>query len=609
MKGKKRVKKEKWETLYKFKTEVFDVIKHQPYNSLERNIHTPPEELDPFFPTPLNTRTATPYVEIHKDPTSDFESKHVEIGYFTPITRDKEEANLLDEETWIKESVDIFNSTSVNRTTIVLEKNEEKVKLSIFKFSKSRQVGHRYFAKHSKDIHLTFNLKTKNFFITQSKFGNRKRITNTTKNDFLKILKVLNPIHVTTLLNKIVWYTGGLAFHDYKEEKKLEVFMEEVRVKLQELLGVHLTFTDGFGTGLGYGVMEWFIKQWEIKVPNNYYQYLFTHYPGIRKLRKQKMNLIRAILQEKKLGGKYYIRLLNRFPSLNLTDLVEITHIFGPHHCKLVPFSFLTITNSHVDNKWSTLDDPVYQDLHPLTKYEKLNLLKVLSQVEDPHFLTQLYDHFRIKEKLLKFGIKKRIKAKTLEQFQSEHTAWSNLVHQCERNKETHYEYPPLFVKHLEQDIMVKRKGEPTLCYKVKVLKTDLEYFEEGQHQHHCVRTYVDRYRSLIISLRKGNERMTCEFVPERIYDQIPKASSPYYLVQTQLKFNSRPTGDWEEVIKYVEKRIELYFSHHSFKLPIIHLYNKISGKKDRLVWDKEDNQFKTTDGKIQNYVTEDLPF
>ena len=172
MKKKKSTKKREWTLLLKYKTEVFDVVKHHPYNSIDGNNQPHPQEIDPFaislHPPKDNPRTATPYVELHKNPHSDFKSKHVEIGYFTPITLEgtaKKYGDKLDEETWVKESVNIFNSTSVNRTTIVLERNEEKVKLSIFKFSKSRQVGHRYFAKHSKDIHLTFNLKTKNFFI------------------------------------------------------------------------------------------------------------------------------------------------------------------------------------------------------------------------------------------------------------------------------------------------------------------------------------------------------------------------------------------------------------------------------------------------------------
>ena len=86
----------------------------------------------------------------------------------------------LGEKEWLEKSVQVLNSALVRRTTVVLEKNEDKVKLSMFNFRKSRQVGHRYFAKGSKDIHITFNLKTKNFYITNSHFAHRRRTTSTT---------------------------------------------------------------------------------------------------------------------------------------------------------------------------------------------------------------------------------------------------------------------------------------------------------------------------------------------------------------------------------------------------------------------------------------------
>ena len=54
--------------------------------------------------------------------------------------------------------------------------------------------------------------------------------------------------------------------------------------------------------------------------------------------------------------------------------------------------------------------------------------------------------------------------------------------------------------------------------YEVRVLKNDTDYFEEGQIQNHCVRSYLDKYDSIIISVRdKTNtlERMTVEFKGE----------------------------------------------------------------------------------------------
>ena len=97
--------------------------------------------------------------------------------------------------------------------------------------------------------------------------------------------------------------------------------------------------------------------------------------------------------------------------------------------------------------------------------------------------------------------------------------------------------------------------------YFVKVLKTDTDYFKEGQIQHHCVRTYLDKYKSIIISVRKthekGMERMTCEFLtnseitnPHLIKDY----SNTPTLVQARMKYNKNPEGNWEVIKRLLRK-------------------------------------------------------
>jgi hypothetical protein len=609
MKKEKSAKKREWTPILKYKKEVFDLKKHHNYNEIKRIMPEETVELDPFDFLTLDRkqhegRTATPYVEQTPSSKTGFNTKHVEVGYFTPLPTIIDIPP--DEKKWLKEGVDTFNSASVNRTTIVLEKNKEKLKLSIFKFAKSRQVGHRYFAKHSKDIHITFNFKTKNFFITTSKFGNRKRITTTTKNDFQKIVSTLNPLTDVNILNKVVWFNGGIESGSLFDED-LRIFFTQLEEKLSEELQLQVSFKKGFGTGLGDALMKWFIKQWKIKVPNDYYQYLITHYPGIRYLRKCNMNLVRTILHKKKLKGKYYIKLLNTCGTLNLTDLKELEEIFGERHAKQIPLSFLKITNSNLDIKYeaSLVGIEEVRDFS-LTNYEKLNLIKVLKHVSNSSFLNQMYDHFMIKNKLGGFGIKKRIKAKTLKQFEDEHLEWSNLIHLCERNKETVYQYDEGFVKYMEEDIICDKEH-----HQVMILKTDLDYFDEGQHQHHCVRSYVDRYKSLIISVRKGEERMTSEFAPNGVTSLglvISPSLTTFTHIQSQMKFNQPPTGTWKNVCKCLKNRLNFYFKNHSFEFPTIHLSNKISGKKEKLIWD-EKNGFTTEEGKREISIPEDLPF
>ena len=383
--------------------------------------------------------------------------RDIQIGHFT--TKSKQPKDL-DEKTWLKKSVNIFNSALLNRTTVVLEKNDDKVKLSIFKFSKSKQVGYRYFKKYIKDLHITFNLKTKNFFITESIFHNRKRRTSTTKNDFSKIVRVINSIKMEDVILKEVWLEDRISGAQLSRHlntnhiEDVKKFFNKVEQKLTKELDINFNLTtEELGTGLGKGILKWFVKIWKIKVPNHYYHYLLCHYPGIRNLRKHKMNLGRAVLANKELQGKYYIKLINEPSPYNLTDLKKLERLLGASYAKMVPKQFLRLTSNYGDSKYNIED---YENIPAfnLTKYEKLNLIKVMGDVKDPHFLSYVDDHLNMKTKLKSFGMNVKIKCKKLKQFNDEHSRWANLVHLCERNKSTTYCYDVNFYRKLWRNLL-----------------------------------------------------------------------------------------------------------------------------------------------------------
>ena len=527
--------------------------------------------------------TSVPYVLNGKKNKLGHHSKEVEITYFKPKTKLK----ITNEEEWIDKSLNFFYGCIVSRTTFVVEENEDKLKISLFRFNKKRSVGHKYFAKYSDDLHITFNRKTKNFFITTSKFVNRKRHTSTFKNSFKHLLQEVMRLEIKELSPTIL-----------KELKKI----------ITNKLGINFSVKKGLGSGLVHSICEWYIKVRKIKVPNDYFGYLVNHYPGIRKLKKFKMNLGRTILNEKELTGKRYIKLINT-GYYNLTDLKKLERIFGKKYFSLIPKHFLKFTNDSLDSKHDTLFDTIPAQKH-LTKYEKLNLLKVLGTLNSnsiTNFISLLVDHLRMQGQLWSFNNKIRIKAKTLNQFNEEHSEWANLIHLYERNDETQYHYNSEFIKIMEEPFLQNGKE-----YEVKVLKNDVEYFEEGQTQKHCVRTYLSSYNSIIVSVREGNNplnRMTCEFkhatdIPhdELGFDRLKDYNLPRP-VQSRLKFNALPVEEtWKELNKKINKRFMKYCNTHQLTKPKIEVHNKVSGHK-RMV-DIKNNGIEAFD-----FVGNDLPF
>tara|TARA_R110001583_G_scaffold194121_1_gene364357 strand:- start:271 stop:2040 length:1770 start_codon:yes stop_codon:yes gene_type:complete len=588
---KKTTKKNKKVTnfvLLKSKTELFEL---QEFDDFMNMTHPNRDEIreDVEYPTekfPLSKLkknvVSVPYVFKSKDK---HKPKEVEIAYF----KSKTKIQTTTEKEWIEKSLNQFFYCVIRRSTFVVEENSDKFKISLFQFSKKRSVGHKYFSKVSDDIHITFNKKTKNFFITTSTFFNRRRKTHTFKNSFKHLIDVIMTLEVTDLS---------------------KTFMKDLHKIIYDKLQVTLGNTkEGLGKALACMIAEWFIKVRKIGVPNNYFEYLVRHYPGIRKLKKFKMNLGRTILHEKGLVGKAYIKLINE-GEYNLTDIKKLENIFGKKYFTLLPKKFLKETNDSIDSRYSQIHDGAFKKQTHLTKYEKLNLIKVLSTLDDNQsttFISLIVDHIRIQGQLWSFNDKVRIKAKTLSQFNNEHAEWSNLIHLYERNDSTQYIYDESFIKVMEKPLLQSEKE-----FEVKILKNDLDYFEEGQTQKHCVRTYLGNHSSIIMSIREKTNtmnRMTCEFkheTPQSHDDLDLSRLKDYNLprgVQSRLKYNVLPIEEtWKELNKKINKRFVNYCNTHKLNRPKIEVYNKINGNKRVVDW--ENNGIEVFD-----FVGNDLPF
>jgi len=629
----------KWETIFKDIDEKFELLSYEDCNTIPTGDSEDEEEVFNLNGNRLTTRpvsdqwakkTSVPYVQ-KKDAKG---IKHVEVGFFTP----KGDTQFIGEKEWLEKSVNILNSALVRRTTLVLEKNEDKIKLSLFNFCKSRSVGHRYFAKQSNDIHITFNLKTKNFYITTSTFVNRRKRTNTTKNDFSKIINLINPL-------KFINTFGGLThptqprttFPTNTPTPKVEPI--KALIELVEELDVEISVVPHDSNSpselLSEIIVKWFVKVWGIKTSNDYTYYLLKHYPGIKKLRKYDMNLIHTILGERGLKGKFYNKLLNLEPEINITDLHFLQKTLGDDGVKRISTHLLAYSKNFEDSKFTQPEHLItnigYCD--ELSKYEKNNIINIYNTCKDPTciggFIDLLLDHFKTKNKLQGYGVFKKIKAKTLNKFNEEHSEWSNLLHECERTTQVNYLYPNDFITHIEKPIELD--GD---MYFVKVLKDDNDYFKEGQIQNHCVRTYLDRYKSIIISVRKnhesGMERMTCEFREMVTWENgfgmsSIKESTPT-LVQARMKYNNNPTGNWEVIMRLLRKEFLDYVCKPTNNTrPIIKISNKMTNHIETLKYDIKVDRFISDDVvthenptvtvpttprvRHENYMRDDLPF
>jgi hypothetical protein len=157
-----------------------------------------------------------------------------------------------------------------------------------------------------------------------------------------------------------------------------------------------------------------------------------------------------------------------------------------------------------------------------------------------------LADHVRMYLELRRYGleVKWMTDGTDRDTFHNEHLDWTDKLSHY-KNGTYNRIYPEILHK-----LLSKKIGD---CLPV-LLTTSEEYNEESLTQSNCVKGYVSRPASIIISLRDGNDRATIEYQVSQPLDNLNIKR-----VQSLGKFNKSLSSDWEEVLLNLDK-IMLYF-------------------------------------------------
>jgi hypothetical protein len=470
------------------------------------------------------------------------------------FTLDKKQS-YVSEEYWKKESFNLFVNALVRRVTIVLSKNEKKnqIKLSVFGFTKGKKTGKRYYWKTSNNIHLTFNTKINDFFIISQMKRGSKWFNSINRNHFKGIDKQL--LTLAGIIESLLLMNDREQFE--KSRDSIGDAWHDILIKLQEELNIssHFIKTKYPTNILNDIVLPWFLSKKDIKLPNNGKKLLIDHYPGIKRLRKSKMNLGKAVLRNREVYSKYSNKLLNTLVDFNIWVYKDFFDAFGKHSIKKLSKE-LFIRDSHIHIPSEAIKS--------LSSIEKNNVIRLYNMtLKGSIFSQDISDHLYLQERLGKKDIKVKLKAQNLKEFDAEHLRWSTQLAKAQRVNEITYQYNPLFVDEVERPIQHKFH-----TYYPVILKNDLEYNEEGSYQKHCVGSYIDRYDCHLISLRREDgTRLTLE------YDIDPKKKA-LSLTQAKLKCNNYPDEEWRKIIFSLEETITYLVKERIYTNPEIKIRN-----------------------------------
>lgn len=307
-----------------------------------------------------------------------------------------------------------------------------------------------------------------------------------------------------------------------------------------------------------YRLYKRFLDYSGVKYSNNWNVFM-TSYPQPTKkiLRKHKFKYIDAFMAMSDVNGDKIKRVLHKVSHCDFNTLKFSYKIFGKN-----------FTLSQDDEIIKTMIENSLMYVPEIdiefNNKEKHNAFSVFKSVLSGHIDMSTYtDHLNFYRTLNTFEVI-RWKSHDYDSFMNEHYEWSE--------KQGFYtqgdvvrNYPEKFKKAIERPIL--GVGD---VYIPVLLTESKEYNRESAIQSNCVKTYIKREQSIIISLRKGErdsiERATIEYKIVYKKHGVDKLER----VQSLGRFNNKLEDSWEPQLKILDKLINDLVIDGVFELPTV---------------------------------------
>jgi hypothetical protein len=457
----------------------------------------------------------------------------------------------LSEEDYVSNYTNLQTELYFNRRRIFIEEGGDKIAIKVQHYTSNRSVGKRHFRVRKNTYFITFNFKTKIFYVGSFSTKKKKIIGRTLK---------INPTY-----DAIQSFRRSI-FID--EHIRYDAYFYEFFDKIWERLGIKnpQNFYCGDYRQL-YTITTYLLS--DVKIPNNWLKFGGTFFSK-KELRKVNMNIVDAMMCKLKLKGSKVKKIFNEFEWVNFDKMYMLYHILGIDRFNKLPDNIFDedyrydecekpMENNRCGRFWNTTYVERQNDLTSITPHltnkEKDRIL-VISKFLDDSIFDMLMEHLSFKKELLKLGEDVKLKFNTKEELVEEHEEFSRII-QSYRKGEVERFYGNV-INDLEKPII--HEGE---TYYPVVLRKTYDYEKESQHQRNCVRTYAERPDCIILSIRKGSQDGD-----ERITVEYQYRANELINVQERARFNETPSQTFSHVARIELVNLNLLYKLGSLKLP-----------------------------------------
>lgn len=458
---------------------------------------------------------------------------------------------------------------------IVIEKTEDKISIKCFNREYYKEAGKVYFKDKRILSFVTYNFKTNDLYdgFLEGYHKKRKSKKVLRRNQFWRqpinnISSVIRNILTDSKLNP-----GDFVLETYKI---IDIFIDNIPNTEKNFLYspddiLFKTRANVIGS----------------KLPDNWQVFSKT-YPTLTKkeLKKHDYKFIDTLLTHYKISGGKFKKIFHELEYINGNILRFAIDYFGSDFLRNQKTENIKqILNYRDDHSLDSFIDLL--EIVKLTDFEKNNFWSLLC---DHINLTSLIEHINFIRNLRNFGETVTLKSNCESKFILEHVELSELLQSYKKGTSYRF-YNEDFVKRVEKPIF-----NSVYYYPVLLTSTE-EYNDESVNQSNCVRGYIDKSSSLIISLRKGDvnskDRATIEY-------RIQKMGNKFIInnIQCLGRFNKRLSDEWNYAVRNLDSRISVLGTSNVFTLPemvtkfkLKETYHKaVSTEKGNIIWDTDKN-------------------
>lgn len=455
-----------------------------------------------------------------------------------------------DEEKYVENYGNPMCTVKKDYVMVVIEQEGDKLAIKIFYGGKIRTKGTKYFRVKKNVEYITVNTKTGDVYIGYLKGFQKKR-------DYAKKLRrnYFMDGSLETMRSKIRGYLNVLNIEktDTISSDFVNTFMDKIDNKQYDNLK------------LDDRLFKFYLDKRKVKYPNNFGAYK-NHLvgPSIRKkLKKNGNKLVDAFMSEHNLQGKMLKKSLHECERINLDVYKFARSVFGDDRLNQDHGVITPLLETLVTTNISVTDDVLRNKMTSNEIDRYYNAFKDCFVNSNLNNYT-LSDHIRMYLDLKRYGVDVKWMSNNGTEFHNEHLDWTDKISHY-KNGTYNRIYPDIFHKVLSKNI-----GE----YTPVLLTTSQQYNEESSTQSNCVKGYITRPESIIISLRKDDERATIEYKLELINNE-----TIIRRVQSLGKRNQSLEPKWDNVMLSLDKIMLSLIKDKNFELVKVIKENRMGMK------------------------------